>query len=145
MEHEFRPCVAGDKEWAYALKREAYREVVERQFGPWDEERQRGMFVARWKPEISRIVVVGGVDAGLLATQDRDDCLWIDEIQIAREWRARGLGTAIVRELLAKAQAAGKPLRLQVLRENHRAKHLYLRLGFPETGETQTHFLMEHR
>jgi hypothetical protein len=44
-------------------------------------------------------------------------------------------------ELIAECQASGKPLRLQVTKEN-RAIHLYERLGFSKTGEDELHYRM---
>lgn len=144
MQYTLRPCTDSDREWAYALKREAYLEVVERQFGPWDEKRQRTMFAARWNPAISQIIVVDGAEVGLIATEERPDELWIDEIQLAADWQGRGIGTAILLDLLSAATEAGKPLRLRVLRENTRARNLYERLGFHFFGESATHHMMEH-
>jgi len=143
VRYEFKQCEEGDRAWAYALKSEAYREVGERQFGPWDEKFQSGLFAARWNPAISRIVLVGGMPAGLLALEDRGDEWWIDEIQVASEWRGKGIGSAILRDLIDRAREDRKPLRLRVLRENARAQKLYRQLGFLVAGETANHLLME--
>jgi len=145
MHYTLRTCTDSDREWAYALKREAYLEVVERQFGPWDEERQRSMFAGRWNPAISQIIMIDGAGVGLVATEDRSDELWVDEIQLSRAWQGRGIGTAVMLDLIARANAARKPVRLRVLLENPRARSLYERLGFRVTGRTATHNLMEHR
>jgi GNAT superfamily N-acetyltransferase len=145
MPYQLRACTAQDRDWAYALKSEAYRAVVERQFGPWDERFQRELFVARWKPTLSKIVIVDGIAVGLVAVEGRSDELCLDEIQIAREWRGRGIGTAILRDLIGQARTGRKPLRLQVLKGNSRAHDLYRRLGFRSVGETKTHHLMENR
>jgi ribosomal protein S18 acetylase RimI-like enzyme len=143
--YRLRPCTAADHDWAYALKCDAYREVVERQFGPWDEAFQRELFDQRcWKPALSHVVLIDGQAAGLVAWEDRGDHLWLDEIQIVRDQRGRGLGSSLLRDLLAEARATAKPLRLQVLRENRRAQALYRHLGFNLTGETTTHIQMEH-
>jgi ribosomal protein S18 acetylase RimI-like enzyme len=143
--YELRPCTPADREWAYALKSEAYREVVERQFGPWDEGRQRAHFGTRWNPRISSVILVNGAMAGLVAVEEDDEGLRLDEIQLAPAWRGRGIGREVIREVLRRAAAGGKPLRLQVLRGNARARALYLRLGFVVAGETDTHHLMESR
>lgn len=142
---EFRPCTEADRDWAYALKSEAYRQVVERQFGPWNEEFQRDLFAARWRPEISRVILLDGTSIGLIALEDRDAELWLDELQIVRAWRGRGLGSVVLRDILQQAKAAQKPLRLQVLKLNDRAETLYRRLGFTATGESETHYTMERR
>jgi citrate lyase synthetase len=52
------------------------------------------------------------------------------------------LGSQIIKAVLSKAAAQSVPVRLQVLRKS-KAKNLYLRLGFSQTGETDTHVLME--
>jgi ribosomal protein S18 acetylase RimI-like enzyme len=142
MRYELSPCSEHDKAWAYALKSEAYREVVERQFGPWDEDLQRRLFDERWDPAISQLVIIDGERAGLLALEDRGGQLWLDEIQIAQPWRGRGIGTTILVDVIRAAQAAGKAIGLQVLTENRRAMALYRRLGFEAVGETATHVVM---
>ena len=58
--------------------------------------------------------------------------------------RGTGMGTALLKDLLAEAERAGKPVRLQVLKTN-RAIRLYARLGFAITGESPTHLQMEWR
>lgn len=139
MRYEFRHCTEEHRDWAYALKSEAYRDVVERQFGPWDEKFQRELFAARWNPKISRIILYDKREVGLLAMEERSDGLWLDEIQIARAWRGWGLGSLIIRDLIRQ-----QPLRLQVLKQNARALQFYTRLKFGMEGETQTHYLMRH-
>jgi GNAT superfamily N-acetyltransferase len=141
--YELRSCTEFDREWAYALKSEAYREVVERQFGPWNEAFQRELFSKRWHPEKSNLILVDGTAVGLVAAEERAAEWWLDEIQLLRGWQGRGIGTAIVCDFLQRARCAGKPLRLQVLKENQRAHALYLGLGFKDVQETNTHRLME--
>lgn len=144
--YHLRPCTDTDHAWAYALKCDAYREIVERQFGPWDEAFQRDLFDQRcWKPAISQLVIVADAPVGLIAWADRGDHVWLDEIQVVREWRGRGLGSILMRDLLGQAHTLGKSLRLQVLHANTRARALYHRLGFEVVGETATHLVLEHR
>ena len=144
MRYTFRQCIEGDRAWAYALKSEAYREVVERQFGPWNEEFQRSLFKTRWSPTTSEIVLVDGEAVGLIAVEDRRTELWLDEIQVSFEWRGKGIGSAIIRDLIDRARTGHKPLRLRVLKQNDRAQKLYCQLGFRIVGETYTHLLLEH-
>ncbi|HZZ57216.1 MAG TPA: GNAT family N-acetyltransferase [Opitutaceae bacterium] len=139
MRYELIACTDRDREWAYALKSEAYREVVERQFGLWDEATQRDFFTTRWNPQISSVIVIEGEKVGLLAVEEQAEGLWLDEIQIVKTWRGRGLGTLIIQDLLKRG-----PLRLQVLRQNSGALSLYWRLGFRAEGENETHYFMRH-
>ena len=128
-----------DRDWAYALKAEAYRDIVKRQFGPWDEAFQRGVFATRWNPKISSLVFIDGTPVGMVAITQHGNERWLDEIQLLKEWQSRGLGRAIIEDLIR-----GSPLRLQVLKENHRALNFYHRLGFTVVSESKTHHLMIH-
>ena len=62
-------------------------------------------------------------------------------IEILPEYQNRGVGSAVIRDVLAQAQAEGLPVGLQVLKVNP-ARRLYERLGFNVVGETATHYLM---
>src|SRR5205807_709632 len=130
MQYELKPFGEEDREWAYALKSEAYREIVERQFGRWDETFQRESFRVKWNPSITNLILIGGVPVGMVAWEERTDELWLAGIELLRDWRGRGIGSAIIRDLLERARAERKRLRLQVLKENRRAQVLYRRLGF---------------
>ena len=143
MQYSFRQCVESDREWAYALKSEAYREVVERQFGPWNETFQRGLFAKRWNPGDSRVIMMGEKAIGLIAVKHREDQVWIDEIQLGAAWRNQGIGTEILRELISSARRENKGLGLQVLKQNTKAKSLYEKLGFVVCGESETHHIMK--
>jgi GNAT superfamily N-acetyltransferase len=79
------------------------------------------LYVARWRDEI-RIV----------------------DIALLPEHRGTGIGTAIVRGLLAEAAAVGKPVRIHVERLNP-ARRLYDRLGFVPIEDKGVYWLMEWR
>lgn len=143
MSYQLRRVTEQDKAWLYALKTDAYLDVVEPQFGNWNEELQRQMFAASWNPSALRIVCVSDLDVGLLDTEDRGDAVWLNDIQLMRSARDRGLGSQIIRDISLEARAVGKPLRLQVLQKNERAKGLYERLGFKQIGATDTHYAMQ--
>ena len=56
---------------------------------------------------------------------------------VRHDLRHAGLGTRLVQEALAWARAAGFAwVDLEVLAQNHKARALYARSGFTETGET---------
>jgi ribosomal protein S18 acetylase RimI-like enzyme len=64
--------------------------------------------------------------------EDSGDELFLADIEIDPDRQGEGIGSAIVRSLQEEARAAGKPLALQVLHVNTRARALYERLGFRE-------------
>ncbi|MCH8057202.1 MAG: hypothetical protein IIB78_04955, partial [Proteobacteria bacterium] len=52
---EIRRARESDREFARQTHHAAYREVVERQFGPWDEVLQNSFFEADWNPATNEI------------------------------------------------------------------------------------------
>jgi ribosomal protein S18 acetylase RimI-like enzyme len=72
---------------------------------------------------------------------------WADEIRIVDiallpQHRGAGIGTAILRDLLAEAAAAGKPVRVHVERLNP-ARRLYERLGFVPVADKGVYLMLE--
>ena len=67
------------------------------------------------------------------------------DIALLPEFRNQGIGTRLVKDLIAESEKAGVPVRLQVLRTNVQAFRLYERLGFIKTGEDQMYFQMEKK
>jgi ribosomal protein S18 acetylase RimI-like enzyme len=88
------------------------------------------------------VILLGGAPAGRLLVARWAEEIRIVDISILPEFRGGGAGSALLRELLAEAEAAGKRLSIHVEREN-RALGLYERLGFRPVGEHGVHLRME--
>jgi ribosomal protein S18 acetylase RimI-like enzyme len=87
------------------------------------------------------IVAPGGEPAGRLYVARWEDEIRIVDIALLPDFRGRGLGTALLEDLMAEADAAGKPLSIHV-EQNNPARSLYDRLGFEEAGEFGVYVLM---
>lgn len=86
----------------------------------------------------SRMVVVDGEVVGYLMVERGADHLRLRKLYLEPGAQGRGLGKALLAQVRAEARVAGVPLRLSVLRPNHRALAFYLREGmaiFETTGE----------
>lgn len=142
MHHTLREITDADYEWLWALKREAMRRYVEAMWGEWDEELQEDFFRKNFFPDTMRAIVIDGRDAGLLHVERHPGEIFLANIQIAPDCQNHGIGTAVVREVLADARGAKLPVRLQVLKTNPRARRLYERLGFKLSDETTSHWVM---
>ena len=140
MQYQLRAATAGDEAFLWWLHEATMRTVVRQVWG-WDEAYQRQRFRDNFAPQRVQIVIVAGRDVGAVAVERRASELFLANIAIAPGQQGGGLGTAIIRDLLAEATRAGLPLTLQVLK-NNRARRLYERLGLTATGETPTHILM---
>lgn len=126
-----RPAREEDRDFLRRLHALSYREHVERVWG-WDDAEQLGFFERRFRPERLQIVEAGGEDVGVLDVEDGEDELFLADLEVVPGRQGHGLGASIVRSLQERAAAAGKPLTLQVLHVNERARALYERLGFEE-------------
>jgi ribosomal protein S18 acetylase RimI-like enzyme len=84
---------------------------------------------------------IGGMPIGRLSVDDSPDELLIIDLAIMPEWRNRGIGTALLKELQARAANAGKPLRLHVEIDNP-ARSLYERLGFEQQPTANQLYLL---
>jgi ribosomal protein S18 acetylase RimI-like enzyme len=141
MEISRRAATAEDYDLARRWHHAAFRDVVLRQFGTWDEARQDDFFDDAWTPEAKEIIVVDGVESAYCVVEHRDNAIYLVDLVISPEYQCRGIGSAILRSLQHQAAANGEPIHLRVLHAN-RAKELYARLGFRPTGKTETHMLM---
>ncbi len=139
------PATEADFDFARRVHHEAYHDVVLRQFGRWVEEDQDRYFATNWSKHPHEVVLCDGEPCGYVAIYDRDDAVVFNELVILPAFQGRGIGTGLLREQIERASERGVPVWLGVLHENHRAAALYRRLGFRETGKTDTHYLMEWR
>ncbi len=133
-----------DKEFAYTLNRAVYHDVVIQQFGTWDECGQRQYFEEKWARAQYYLVEHNGQPIGIIWVTACPDHHELHEIQLLPEWQGQGIGSTLIRQEIARTQVQHIPLRLRVLKQNTRAQHLYTRLGFVVSGETEAHFLMEY-
>ena len=90
------------------------------------------------------LVLMDGVPAGRLYVHRRPAEIRLVDISLTPELRGKGVGSALLRELIAEAEAAGKPLTIHVEKYNP-AMRLYLRLGFKPIEDRGPYDLMEWR
>lgn len=139
-----RPSTPDDLSFLRALHHAAYRDVVTRQFGVWDEEKQDESFLRDLASSRFEIVESSGEPIGAIGSVEAADCIQLAELWILPAWQNHGIGSSILRGLQEHAKAAGKWITLRVLHQN-RARALYERHGFTVVGETDTVCLMEWR
>lgn len=127
-----RPVAPADAAFFYSTRREGFRAYSEAAFGPWRDDIQR-THATRDVAELPfEIVEQHGAPIGYLLVLREPDHLFLDEIALVSAARRRGLGSELVRVVMARARDAGLPLRLSVL-FNNPAQRLYARLGFVVT------------
>ncbi len=141
MRFTLRPATADDAEFLFALHAATMRDAVNATWG-WDEAWQRDYFHAQFLPERIQMIEVSGETVGMLERVDQADECFIANVKILPAFQGSGLGTAVLRSVLASAARRQVPVRLQVLRANPDAQRLYQRLGFAVIDQTDTHVMM---
>ena len=139
----FRKASAADSEFAYLVKRAAFKCYAEKGWG-WDEDEQRRLHERRFKSQDVRVVVCAGKDVGVASVIAGPECLEVKQLFILPEHQDAGIGAKCMSLLAEEARKAGLPIRLRVLKVNPRAVAFYEREGYSRTGETDTHILMQN-
>ena len=137
-----RPAAIDDTDFARSVHHRAYRDVIERQYGPWDEPTQDRLFAAAWSAVQHEIVLCDDARCGYTHIENRDDCIYLRELVIDPDFQGRGIGTHILQNVIQQATLKSVPVRLRTHVTN-RAVNLYLRMGFRETARTESHVLFE--
>lgn len=136
------PISGADSELAYTLTREAMREYVERTWGPWDEADQRERHARSFRPGAQDFIVVNGRAQGLRALEWRQTHIYLARLYLLIEAQGQGLGSAVLRDVLAQARAVGRSVELQVLKVNAGAQRFYARHGFERVGEREMYWML---
>jgi GNAT superfamily N-acetyltransferase len=124
----FGPVTEADFEPLLAIRRDVMREHLER-VGRYTPERSRQMFRGHFDEPGTRLILQGGVRVGCVGFRRHDHEIRIDSFYLERRLHGSGLGTVILKALLAEADTTGLPVRLEVL-TGSKADRLYLRHGF---------------
>ena len=90
------------------------------------------------------IVLVNGRPAGRLYVDRGDDEIGLIDVSLLPEYRRRGIGSELLRALLADARRLGRRVTLHVERRNP-ALRLYERLGFRQLADEGIYLFMEWR
>lgn len=134
-----RSVTSDDEEFllkVYASTREAELSQVEWPTGQkeifvrWQFELQRREYDARFPDARYDVILVDDQPAGRIWIGSDDEQIRLLDIAILDEFQNRGVGTILLRGLMAEAARANKYLRHMVFVLNDNAHRFYERLGF---------------
>ena len=131
----FGPAREADFEPLLALRIEVMREHLERVFR-YDPERARTVFREHFDEPGMRLILSGEQIVGCVGFRIGRDEIKLDSFYLERRLHNSGLGTTILKVLLAEADALGLPVRLEVL-NGSQADRFYRRHGFLKLAEDE--------
>ncbi len=140
MPVSLRAATPHDVEFLWSLHRDTMRAYVESIWG-WVESEQRERFLKHFEPPHRCIVELEGKPIGLWHVEWHTDHVFLASVEILPAHQSHGVGSGLIRDLLEQARERRLPVRLRVLLGNP-AEHLYKRLGFFESGRSETHVHM---
>lgn len=122
------PAGEADFERLLALRIAVMREHLER-LGRFEPARARARFRAGYDPAWLRLIHHAGGFVGCVSLKPTGEALLLEHFYLRPDAQGRGRGAAVLALLLAEADAAGRPVRLGVLRGSPAAR-FYQRHGF---------------
>ncbi len=153
MNITLRPIEPGDMEFlyrVYASTREAELTLTD-----WDDAQKESFlrmqfnaqhtYYQEYYPNSAFLVILAdGEQAGRLYVDRWPDQIRVVDIAVLPQYRNAGIGTTLLKDLLAEGALSGKPVTIHVEQYNP-ALRLYNRLGFSRIGERGVYYLMEWR
>ena len=152
MTIERRPATPDDDSFLYRLMQERVRQELpldhlpaplQEQIREMQVKLRAGVFRRHYGSQGSQMILVDGEAAGWLLVEGRAASIHLVEIGVLGKYRRQGIGTACIRETIAAAERAGKPVTLRVNVTNGKAIHVYESLGFVRTGGDEVQHEME--
>lgn len=141
---ELKPYKNGSEiHFIYDLKKEVYKEYVEKTYGEWNEENQQKLFARFMKENSKNIELIYLKDelVGFYNGKNKDNNTFeIGNICVKPEYQNKGIGTAVLKEILFEHKEQN--IKLQVFKINEKAIKLYEKMGFEKVNETETHYIM---
>ena len=130
---ELRPATPADVEPVAELRAVVMRPDLER-LGRYDGHRVRQRLRDAFDPAHTWVIEADGAFAGCVALRPGEDAHWLEHFYLAPHLQGSGIGTAVLRTLLARCDREGLPVRLNVL-QGSPARRLYERFGFGVDSE----------
>ena len=141
--YTIKPFSLEDYEFVYNTKKTVYKQYVESNWGEWNEDTQQKMF-AQFIDEFGNnivIITINNKKIGFYHGENIDNNSYeIGNICIIPEYQGKGIGSTILKDIIAKHRH--QDIYLRYFKQNP-VERLYLRLGFEIIEEQPYHFKMK--
>jgi ribosomal protein S18 acetylase RimI-like enzyme len=132
-EFRLRPARPPDYFFAVTLYLDGAKRHLSK-IGRWDRRRLTTRFRRGYKQAQVQVICVEDRRIGWMQVAELVGRLHLHQLHLSADFRRRGIGARLLKDLLRRADSVGKPVTLEVMHGNP-AKRLYARLGFKATGK----------
>lgn len=141
VQYRLQKATDDDSAFFYEVKKTVLKGYIAEIWG-WDEAFQQQFHRDNYSMANCSIIYVDAEPAGTVEIKEDADCIFISSLYLLPVYQRRGIGSAIIKQCLARAAASSKRVALEVLKINVQAQKLYTALGFTLTEQDDTKFYM---
>jgi GNAT superfamily N-acetyltransferase len=138
-----RACTPADSEFAYETFVATMKDYALATWGKWREDQARADTVMGADRDCSRVIELNGTRIGLLRVTRHAEHHQLEQLYLLPSHQNRGIGEHLLSGVVAEAHAAGKSVRLRVLKVNP-AQAFYARHGFVVVQDMPERVAMEY-
>jgi ribosomal protein S18 acetylase RimI-like enzyme len=124
-----RPSSSADRAYVEHVYFETQRWIIEALFGWRGDDVEQAKFAEFYDQSNSAIIVADGKVVGWMTVIRQPDHIELASIYLQADRQRKGIGTALIRNLMREASEGGREIRLSTAIINP-ARSLYARLGF---------------
>lgn len=132
---QFSPVAGDDFDALAEIRIAAMRESLER-VGRFDSARARERLRKSFYPEQTWFILLDGREVGFYTFRPDEDCLLLDHLYVHPTSQSQGVGSYVMRRLIAEAEERRMPICLGALRGSA-SNDFYRRHGFVQTSEDE--------
>ena len=137
------PADESHREFSYQVKKAAEGDYIMQLWG-WDEKFQRDFHTSDWQQKRPSIILYDNKPIGTIYILENNDYNQIGQFFILPEYQNKGIGSHLLKRILAKADQSGKITKIAYL-INNPVVSLYKRNGFEITEVHDVYCHMERK
>ncbi len=144
--YTLRQAVEADIDFLFLVSTSAMQHVHDAIHGdkPRDLEKEFVEYKEKFKPEAINIVQFEGKDVGRLRVVRSSESIYIGGLQLLPEYQGKGIGSAIMFDLIQESEKTHLPILLEVHHVNKNAYTFYIKVGFETVKDLGTKWEMKY-
>lgn len=139
-----RESRSSDYDLLFAIYKETMEDSIVRAYGRWKQKEEVISFRRNNKSSSTRIIEINGEAIGRWMIEEKEEAIYLKNIQIIKRFQSKGIGSDLLRALIKVANDLNLDVSLQVLKSNERAVKFYTELGFKEVYDTGLRYIMRY-